>query len=135
MPDGEQWTKSGGLCQGCAVRNDGCRLTEKHRVFGQKFTFYKAAALDLIARDKLQRNPTKRKIKAQEFLKDVRAGMGDDALMAKYVLTHRQLQSVLRQLVKLRLATPLELSKRLSITTNQIMQAFVEMGKAIQESD
>jgi hypothetical protein len=110
-------------------------LQKKYRIFGQNFTFHKAAALDFIAKDRIQRNPKRRQIKAQEFLKDVKAGMGDDALMAKYLLTHRGLQSALRQLIKLGLATPLELSNRLSITTSQIREAFVEMGKAIKELD
>ena len=108
-------------------------LKKKYGIFGQHFTFYKAAALDFISRDSIQRNPRKRKIKAAEILKDVKAGMGDDALMAKYSLTHSALQSAQRQLIKLGLATPLELSNRLSITTSQVREAFVEMGKAIKE--
>ena len=110
-------------------------LQKKYKVFGQKFTFYKAAALDIIARDKLQRDWKKRKIKAQDFLEDIKAGMDIDGLMAKHLLTQRQLQSALRQLIKLGLATPLELSNRLSITTSQVTEAFVEMGKAVKELD
>ena len=61
--------------------------------------------------------------------------MGDDELIVKYFLTRRGLQSALRQLIKLGLATPQELSNRLSITTSQVREAFVEMGKAIKELD
>ena len=110
-------------------------LQKKYGIFGQNFTFYKAAALDFIAKDRIQKNPKKRQVKAQEFLKDVKAGMGDDELMMKYRFTRRGLQSALRQLIKLGLATPLELSNRLSITTSQVREAFVEMGKAIKELD
>ncbi len=62
-------------------------------------------------------------------------GMSDNELMEKYLLTRRALQSALRQLIELRLATPMELSNRLSITTSQVREAFVEMGKAIKELD
>jgi hypothetical protein len=109
-------------------------LQEKYRVSGQKFILYKATALDIIAKNK-RKNPNKRKLKAKDFLKDVKIGMGDDELMEKYLLSRRALQSALRQLIELGLATPLELSNRLSITKSQVREAFVEMGKAIKELD
>jgi hypothetical protein len=110
-------------------------LQKKYGLLDHRFPFYKAAALDLIARNKAERNQTRRKIKAQEFLHDLKAGLDDSALMNKYLLNHRQLQSALRQLIKLGLVTPLEVSDRLSITKSQVTQAFVEMGKAIKELD
>lgn len=109
-------------------------LQKKYRVSGRKFTLYKATALDIIAKNK-RKDPGKRKLKAQEFLKDVKQGMSDNELMGKYLLSRRALQSALRQLIELRLATPLELSNRLSITKSQVREAFVEMGKAIKELD
>ncbi len=109
-------------------------LQEKYRVSGQKFILYKATALDIIAKNK-RKNPNKRKLKAKDFLKDVKRGMGDNELMEKYLLSRRALQSALRQLIELGLATPLELSNRLSITKSQVREAFVEMGKAIKELD
>ena len=109
-------------------------LQKKYRVSGRKFTLYKATALDIVAKNK-RKNPSKRKLKAREFLKDVKMGMSDNELMGKYHLTRRALQSALRQLIELRLATPMELSNRLSITTSQVREAFVEMGKAIKELD
>ena len=109
-------------------------LQKKYRVSGRKFTLYKATALDIIAKNK-RKDPGKRKLKAQEFLKDVKRGMSDNELMGKYLLSRRALQSALRQLIELRLATPLELSNRLSITKSQVREAFVEMGKAIKELD
>ena len=109
-------------------------LQKKYRVSGRKFTLYKATALDIIAKNK-RKNPGKRKLKAQDFLKDVKRGMSDNELMGKYLLSRRALQSALRQLIELRLATPLELSNRLSITKSQVREAFVEMGKAIKELD
>ena len=109
-------------------------LQKKYKVSGRKFTLYKATALDVIAKNK-RKNPSKRKLKAQEFLRDVKRGMTDNELMGKYLLSRRALQSALRQLIELRLATPLELSNRLSITKSQVREAFVEMGKAIKELD
>jgi hypothetical protein len=109
-------------------------LQEKYRVSGQKFILYKATALDIIAKNK-RKNPNKRKLKAKDFMKDVKRGMGDNELMEKYLLSRRALQSALRQLIELGLATPLELSNRLSITKSQVREAFVEMGKAIKELD
>jgi hypothetical protein len=109
-------------------------LQKKYRVSGQKFILYKATALDIIAKNK-RKNPNKRKLKARDFLKDVKRGMGDNELMEKYLLSRRALQSALRQLIELGLATPLELSNRLSITKSQVREAFVEMGKAIKELD
>ncbi|MGO9123002.1 MAG: hypothetical protein ACLQPD_35945 [Desulfomonilaceae bacterium] len=109
-------------------------LQKKYRVSGRKFTLYKATALDIIAKNK-RKNPGKRKLKAQDFLKDVKRGMSDNELMGKYLLSRRALQSALRQLIELRLATPLELSNRLSITKSHVREAFVEMGKAIKELD
>ena len=94
----------------------------------------KATALDIIAKNK-RKNPNKRKLKAKDFMKDVKRGMGDNELMEKYLLSRRALQSALRQLIELGLATPLELSNRLSITKSQVREAFVEMGKAIKELD
>ncbi len=110
-------------------------LQNKYRLFDHRFTFVKAAALDFIAKNKVQRNQARRKINARELLNDLNAGMDENALMSKYLFNHRQLQSALRQLIKLGLVTPLQVSNRLSITKSQVTQAFVEMGKAIQELD
>lgn len=110
-------------------------LRKKYRVSGKKFIFYKAAALDIIAKKKLQIRPLRKKLNGQELLQDIKSGLDDEMLMLKYRLTYRQLQSALRKLIELGLATPLELSNRLSITKSQITQAFVEMGKAIRELD
>lgn len=44
----------------------------------------------------------KREIRAKDFIGDIRAGMADSALMNKYKLTPRGLQSVFRKLVRLK---------------------------------
>ncbi len=75
------------------------------------------------------------RIDAKKFLTDIRSGMDDEALMIRYGLMPRQLQNAFRQIINAGLATPLELSKKLSITKSQVREAFVEVGKAIAELD
>ncbi len=114
---------------------DDSDLQRKYDLSMEKFRFYKAAALDFIAQQRMSRPGPKRKINAQQVLADIKSGMDNDSLMEKYELNQRQLQSVFRQMIRAGLATALELSNRLSITKSQVREAFVEMGKAIRELD
>ena len=110
-------------------------LQKKYGFSSRKFYLYKASALDIIAKAKAQKPKRGIKISAKEFLIDIRSGMDDEALMIRYGLLPRQLQSAFRQIINAGLATPMELSKRLSITKSQVREAFVEVGKAIEELD
>jgi len=110
-------------------------LQKKYGFSRRKFYFYKASALDIIAKEDAQKPKRSIKIGAKEFLIDIRAGMDEEALMIRYGLEPRQLQSAFRQIINAGLATPMELSKRLSITKSQVREAFVEVGKAIAELD
>jgi len=111
-------------------------LQEKYGFSRKKFYFYKASALDIIAKeDALRKHKRSIKVSAKEFLIDIRSGMDEEALMIRYGLEPRQLQSAFRQIINAGLATPMELSKRLSITKSQVREAFVEVGKAIKELD
>ena len=111
-------------------------LQEKYGFSRKKFYFYKASALDIIAKEDAQRKHKRSiRINAKEFLIDIRSGMDEEALMIRYGLQPRQLQSAFRQIINAGLATPMELSKRLSITKSQVREAFVEVGKAIKELD
>ncbi len=110
-------------------------LQQKYDLPKDKFLFYKAAALDFIALQRKSGPGPKRKLNAHQVLADIKAGMDDDSLMAKYELNSRQLQSVFRQMIRAGLATAMELSSRLSITKSQVQEAFVEMGKAVRELD
>jgi hypothetical protein len=111
-------------------------LQEKYGFSSRKFYFYKASALDIIAKEDAQRKHKRSiKVSAKEFLIDIRSGMDEEALMIRYGLEPRQLQSAFRQIINAGLATPMELSKRLSITKSQVREAFVEVGKAIKELD
>ena len=110
-------------------------LQRKYGLSREKFYLYKATALDIIAQEDAKKSEPRVKISAKEFLKDVRSGMDDEALMIRYNLVPRQLQSALRKLISAGLATPLELSHRLNITKSQVREAFIEVGKAIEELD
>jgi hypothetical protein len=110
-------------------------LMEKHGFQGDTFYRYKAAAMDFLAKEKSSSEKTKRSIKARQFLHDVSDDMEDQALMEKYRVTQRQLQSLFRQLIHAGLMTPLELANRLKVTKSQVTEAFVEMGKAVKELD
>lgn len=110
-------------------------LQEKYGISGEKFYLYKAAALDTIAKEKGDCGRLKRKISGKNFLQDIRSGMDAESLMTKYDLTPRELQSCFRQVIKSGLMGPLELGNRLAMTTSQVGEAFVEMGKAVRELD
>lgn len=110
-------------------------LMTKYGLSGATFYRYKAAAKDYLAKERAASEKSKLKINAQRFLYDVKAHMDDQALMEKYHITQRQLQSLFRQLIETGLMSPLELANRLKVTQSQVTEAFVEMGKAIKELD
>jgi hypothetical protein len=110
-------------------------LQKKYGFSRRKFYLYKASALDIIAKEDAQKSKRRIVIDAKKFLSDIRSGMDDEGLMIRYGLQTRQLQKAFRQVINAGLVTPLELSKRLSITKSQVREAFVEVGKAIAELD
>jgi hypothetical protein len=110
-------------------------LQSKYKVSGNDFYTYKATVLDFIAKKRAQKTKPRIQINATEFLADLRSGFDDEALMIKYGLLPRQLQSAFRKMIKAGLITALEISNRLKITKSQVTEAFVEMGKAIKELD
>ncbi len=110
-------------------------LQEKYNLSGNEFLVAKASVLDFLKTIREKNARPVRQISAKGFLKDVTSGVEDHTLMAKYSLTQRELQKLFRQLIDARLVTPLELANRLEITKSQVAEAFVEMGKAIEELD
>ncbi len=110
-------------------------LQRKYVISRNKFYLYKATALDIIAKQKAQGAGSRIKINAAQFLDDIRSGMDDDALMLKYNLIQRHLQTAFRKIIEKGLITPLELCNRLKVTRSQVREAFLEMGKAIRELD
>ena len=75
----------------------------------------------------------KRKIKAREFVADLRAGLDDEALAAKYSLTRDQFHKLLRMTVDSGLLTTEELYSRISHSKTAVTRAFVEMQQAVRE--
>ncbi len=75
----------------------------------------------------------KRKVKAREFVTDLRSGMDDDELTAKYSLTRDQFHKLLRMAVDSGLIEREELYARISHSKTAITKAFVEMQEAVQE--
>jgi len=117
------------------ARMSDAALQEKYGLSREKFYLYKATALDIIAKEDSKKSERKIRISGKQLLKDIQSGMDDEALMIKYDLAPRQLQSAFRKIISAGLATPMELSHRLSITKSQVREAFVEVGKAIKELD
>jgi hypothetical protein len=110
-------------------------LMTKYGLPRAAFYHHKAAVKDYLAREKSASEKHKLRINARQFLHNVRAHMDDQALMEKYHINQRQLQSLLRQLIQAGLMSALELANRLKVTRSQVTEAFAEMGKAIRELD
>lgn len=73
------------------------------------------------------------KISANEVLNDIRSGVDDQSLMAKYNLSYRQLQGLFRKMIKAGYVTPLELAKRLCVTESQVTEVLGVIDKARNE--
>jgi hypothetical protein len=58
--------------------------------------------------------PDRKKIRAKEIIKDIRIGMDDKALMAKYELSPKGLKTIFKRLVDAGVITESELYERLS---------------------
>jgi len=78
-------------------------------------------------------NRVKRKIRAKEFVQDLRNGMGDRQLVEKYALSAEQLRSVFRKLVDSGTIDEMELFVRTSLSDSTITWALADSRRAIQE--
>ena len=78
-------------------------------------------------------NHVKRKIKAKEFVRDLRKGMGDRQFMEKYALSPEQLQKLFRKLVDSGVIDEMELYMRTTLSDSIITSALSESRRAIQE--
>ncbi len=74
----------------------------------------------------------KRKVKAREFVADLRSGMDDDALAGKYTLTRDQFHKLLRMAVDAGLITSDELYSRISHSKTAVTRAFLEIQEAVR---
>lgn len=135
MKNRQSNTISGEFVRDVRVGLSDAALQQKYGLPSNEFYLYKATALDIIAKKRAQKSKNKIEIHAKQFLVDIWSGMDDEALMIKYNLRPRHLQSAFRQIINAGLITPVELSNRLKITKSQVREAFVEMGKAIKEPD
>jgi hypothetical protein len=73
-----------------------------------------------------------RKIKAKEFVADLRSGMTDESLMEKYDVSSDQFQELLRMAVNSSLIGEEELRERFSAYNSAITKAFLELQEAAQ---
>ena len=78
-------------------------------------------------------NTSKRKIKAKPFIRDLRSGTGDRALMEKYTLSESQLHNVLHKLVDAGAIDEMELFMRTSLSDSTMTRAFVDTQCAMEE--
>lgn len=108
-------------------------LQQKYSLYGKKFRIAKAQVMDFLAKEKAARTQPTREIDGRQFLADIKSGTADDILMSKYSLSARQLQALFRELITAGVFTPLELSDRLAVTKSQVWEAFVEVGRAVEE--
>lgn len=76
-----------------------------------------------------------RRIKAREFVRDIRSGMDDPTLMKKYQLTPEKFEEVLGKLIEADFITVLELHERALLSETQVTKAFVDAQRAIDELD
>ncbi len=73
------------------------------------------------------------RIKAKEFVRDVKSAMDDDGLMVKYSLTPGQLQRVFSQLVDMELLTEEQINVRAQLSESRITRAFLEAHKESEQ--
>lgn len=74
-------------------------------------------------------------ISAKEVLEDLEAGLDDEAFMAKYNLSYRQLQRLYRKLINSGFISPTELAQRLCVTKSQVREAFLVIEKTLKRDD
>jgi hypothetical protein len=110
-------------------------LKKKHNLDGRTLMIKKMAARDLIMRQRSAKSRSTVKVNAAEVIKDIEAGASDEALMARYNLTNRQLQKVYRKLISSQMMTARQLAGRLSVTESQIFEAFVEAAQATGDDE
>jgi hypothetical protein len=77
----------------------------------------------------------KRTIRAKDVAKDIEQGMNDSDLLAKYELTPKQLEKVLRKLLDVGLITHMQLYERTQLSDTQVTKAFMDSQAAIHELD
>jgi hypothetical protein len=108
-------------------------LQAKHKISGKRFLIAKAAAKDFLARRQAESPESQLKVDLKQILADVKAGISNEELMTIYNLTSRQLQTAFRRIIGEGLASPMDISGRLAMTTSQVVEAFTDAGRAMRE--
>lgn len=75
------------------------------------------------------------KIKATEIAAEVRDGIADSALMAKYRISARQLESILQRILNAGLITEAELAARSKKSDALSSRAIIDLRNSFQELD
>lgn len=80
-------------------------------------------------------NKSKRKIKANDLVIDIKAGLSDPQLMNRYDINSRQLEYLLHQLVDKGVVSQSQIEARAKLADTSITRAYVETSQSIQELD
>lgn len=110
-------------------------LEDKYGLSGRRLFLAKAQAREYLRKLKEESEQSVVNVSAKQLMVDLKSGIPDEGIMEKYGISARQLQSLYRQVIEAGLATPLELAERLRVTSSQVYEAFVEVGKSIEELD
>lgn len=73
------------------------------------------------------------RIKAKEFVRDVKSAMDDSGLMTKYGLTSEQLQRMFSQLIDMDLLSEEQINVRAQLSESQISRAFLEVREHTEQ--
>jgi uncharacterized protein (DUF433 family) len=108
-------------------------LKLKYDLSGRVLALHKMVAREFLRKSAASR--PKKRIAAEEVVRDIKTGMDDESLKRKYSLTNRQLQRLYRKVIAGGYMTVAELANRLSITESQITEAFAQAALTTDEFD
>ncbi|MCA1961868.1 MAG: hypothetical protein LDL33_13875 [Desulfomonile sp.] len=74
----------------------------------------------------------KRRIKAKPLVEDIRSGMTDEEIMAKYCVSLRQFEKLLWRLLDAGAITEMEVYERTSISESTVTRAFIDTTQALE---
>ncbi len=99
-------------------------LKEKYGLTDKLLVLQKWNAREILAKRKAAASMKPKQIRASEAIRDIRAGVENEALMEKYGISQRQLQILFRKIIEAGLMNVMELARRLSVTESQVTEAF-----------
>lgn len=110
---------------------DDTTLRERYGFTPTELAFNKLSAEDILNRIGSRMAAAKKRIPVMEAVEDIRSGMDDQSMMAKYNLSPRELQDLFRQIISAGAMTPLELANRLSVTRSQVFESLARLEAAM----